>query len=336
MKLQFSVYDALLASSILIIFYLVLYYSIPKPYGFEEKYIKFLSYDILFSLDKLYGINANYLNLRDQIYYILIDKVKRIPEFYISDYGLFPNLINISCICNEEVLRDLNNRFLNVYINGRPISIRFFPTTFPLTKTDFERHGLLIIGCENLDNYYADLLRYREVNGILFLCDINITFYNSNKNSLENVFSLTIGNNNGNSAATLTKPNSGTFATYKAFKILKYQFGYSGGQSFNLLTNSIVVMPKDPNNYLLRQANSDIAAATLTYYKNNIIGWATNFYRDNSLDSNEEKILLSLILSIASIKEPVIDEKFKDKIVPYISFHYSNFLEPFIIYFGIA
>ncbi|MEM5830077.1 MAG: hypothetical protein QXL82_01030 [Candidatus Aenigmatarchaeota archaeon] len=336
MKLQFSVYDALLASSILIIFYLVLYFSVPKPYGFEEKYMKFLSYDILFSLDKLYGININYLGLRDEILYILLNKLNRPPEFYINDYGLLPNIINISCICSEGVLRDLNNRFLNLNINGRSISIRFFPTSFPLTRTDFERHGLLIVGCENLDSNYADLLRYREASGILLLCDIDNNYYNSNRNSLENIFNLTIGNNNRNSASILLKPTSGRAASYKAFKILKYQFGFNEGSSFNFLTDSIVVQPKNSDDYLLKQNNSNIAAATLTYYKNNIIGWSVNFYRDNTLDSNEEKVLLSLLLSITSIKEPIIDEKFKGKIVPYISFHYYNFLEPFVLYFGIA
>jgi len=336
MKLQFSVYDALLASTILIIFYLILYYSFSISSEFEKKYIKFLSYDILFSVDRIYRIDANYQNLFPKIREILLTKLNRLPTFYMENYGVIPNEINVSCICDSDVLRILNNIYRNVEINGRTISINFFPTNFSLTASDFENHGLIIWGCRDLNYGYADLLRYREVNGILFLCDINSTYYDSYKTILFQIFNLEKSDkNNGNPSSTLLKPEYGYYATYKAYKILKYQFSIQEGTSLNLLTSSIAVKPRNSSMYLFKQVNSEVAAITLSYYKDKIIGWSVDFYRDKNLDDIEQKILLSLILSTVSTKEPKVPTEAKSTLIPYVSYHYQKFLEPFIIYFSI-
>jgi len=336
MKLQFSVYDAIFASLILIIFYVILYYSIPLKLEFEKKYLEFLSYDILFAIDKLYKIDINYKNLFPIIQEILISKLQRAPNFYFENYGLLPNEINISCICDEDILRTLNNIYRNVEINGRNININFFPTTFPLTRSDFENHGLIIFGCKDLSgSSYYDLLRYREVNGILLICDINSTYFSNNQPALSSIFNLSLATNNGNSNANLIKPLFGFSAPYKAYKILKYQFDFSDTFTYNLLTSDVVVKPNNYEYYLFKQQNSDVAAITLSFYKDKVIGWSVNFYRDGVLDLTEQKILLSLILSITSLKEPIVPEKAKDTLIPYISFNYKNFLEPFIVYFSI-
>jgi len=333
MKAQFSVYDALLASTILIIFYLVLYYSFSISSEFGKKYIKFLSYDILFSIDKLYKIDANYQNLFYQIREILLTKLNRQPTFYMENYGLIPKEINVSCICDSDILNTLNNLYRNVEINGRTISINFFSTNFPLLQSDFENHGLIIWGCKVLS--YADLLRYREVNGILFLCDINSSYYDNYQVVLSQIFNLEKSNNNGNPSAVLLKPEYGYYATYKAYKILKYQFSIQEGTSLNLLTSNIVVKPRNSTMYLFKQPNSEIAAISLSYYKDKIIGWSADFYRDKNLDDTEQKILLSLILSMVSVKEPKVPNEAKGTLIPYVSYNFQKFLEPFIIYFSI-
>lgn len=335
MKVQFSVYDALLASMILIIFYLILYYSFSISSEFDKKYIKFLSYDILFSIDKIYKIDVNYQNqnLISKIREILLTKLNRQPIFYIENYGLIPKEINISCICDNETLKTLNNLYRNVEVNGRFISINFFPTNFPLLQSDFENHGLIIWGCKDLS--YTDLLRYREVNGILFLCDINSSYYDNYQTILSQIFNLEKSNNNGNPSAILLKPEYGYYATYKAYKILKYQFSMQEGTSLNLLTSNVVVKPRNSTMYLFRQANSEIAAIALSYYRNKIIGWSVDFYRDKNLDDTERKILLSLLLSIVSMKEPKVPNEAKSTLIPYVSYNFQKFLEPFIIYFSI-
>jgi len=334
MKVQFSVYDALLASTILIIFYLILYYSFSISSEFDKKYIKFLSYDILFSIDKIYGIDANYRNLFPKIREILLTKINRQPTFYMENYGLIPKEINVSCICDRDILLILNNLYRNVEVNGRTISINFFPTNFSLTDSDFENHGLIIWGCKDLS--YPDLLRYRAVNGILFLCDINSSYYDKYQVVLFQVFNLEKSSkNNGNPSAILLKPEYGYYATYKAYKILKHQFSIQEGTSLNLLTPNIVVKPRNSTMYLFRQSNSEIAAISLSYYKDKIIGWSVDFYRDKNLDDIEQKILLSLILSMVSVKEPKVPTEAKSTLIPYVSYHYQKFLEPFIIYFSI-
>jgi len=335
MKVQFSVYDALLASMILIIFYLILYYSFSVSSEFDKKYIKFLSYDILFSIDRLYKIDANYQNLFSKIREILSKKLNRQPTFYMENYGLITKEINISCICDDDLLKTLNNIYRNVEINGRTISINFFPTNFPLLRSDFENHGLIIWGCKDLSSGYLDLLRYREVNGILFLCDINSSYYDNYQSVLSQIFNLEKANNNGNSLATLLKPEYGYYATYKAYKILKNQFLIQEGNSLNLLTPEIVVKPRNSTMYLFKQVNSEIAAVSLSYYKDKIIGWSVDFYRDKNLDDTEKKILLSLILSIVSLKEPKVPNEAKSTLIPYVSYNFQKFLEPFIIYFSI-
>ncbi|MEM5879682.1 MAG: hypothetical protein QXQ16_00055 [Candidatus Aenigmatarchaeota archaeon] len=337
MKLQFSTYDAILASSILIIFFIVLHFSIPKIEFSKEKYFKFISYDILFAIDKIYKIDIKYENLKSIIYQILFINLSIFPDFLIADYGLWKSEINVSCVCDQEIILLLNNIYRNVEINGRNISINFFPTDFPLTKTDFERHGLLIFGCdERISDYLTDLKIYSSVNGILFICDINSTYFSRHQIALSSLFNLTIGNNNGNVNAILVKPPYGYSASYKAYKILKYQYGFSENVQLPLLNSNIVAAPNENSMYLFRQQNSNIAAITLTYFGKNIVGWSVNFYRDKYLDENEAKILLSLILSIVSHKEPVVLERYRTNLIPYVTFHYNKFLEPFILYFSIA
>lgn len=334
MKSQFSSYDAIISVSILLIFFFILNFSIPRTEFDKEKYIKFLSYDILLALDRTQKINASYGELYSNIGEILIN-LGMIPDFLITEEGLWKREINISCICDKEILLLLNNIYRNIDINGRKISINFFSTNFPLIQTDFERHGLIIFDCnEEITKYSTVLKRYLTVNGILFVCDINQTYFDLHRQTLLEIFNITTGFNNGNSYATLIKPKSGSLAQYRAFKILKYQYNITERQ--NLLTSNIVVVPRDENMYLFRQEGSNIAAVTLTYYNENIVGWSSNFYRDRNLDEEETKILLALILSTVSYKEPFIFEKYRKTLIPYISFQYKFFLEPFILYFSIS
>ncbi|MEM5881963.1 MAG: hypothetical protein QXS69_00655 [Candidatus Aenigmatarchaeota archaeon] len=340
MKLQFSTNDAIIAVSILIIFFIVLQFSMPKVMFSEDKYIKIISYYILFAIDKTLKINASYINatsennIRNSISEILLNYLGIIPLYFLDDYGAWKREINVSCFCNENFILTLNNLFKNVNINGRTIRINVFFSNF----SDISRYsnGFIIYGCHNLEENFTWILNQLTYNGILFICDINSSYYEAQKGVLKDIFNLTNLTSPQDQTTTLIKPSSGNLASYRAYKILKNQFGFSDNLNLQLLTRDICVAPLSKDEYLFKHQNSDIAAITMRYFGKNIVAWSVDFYRDGELNETEQKILLSLILSVVSYKDPLIDEKFRKNLIPYVTYHYVNFLEPFVLYFSIA
>lgn len=345
MKLQFSTNDAIIAVSILIIFFIVLQFSMPRVMFSEDKYIKIISYDILFAIDKTLKINASYINatsennIRNSISEILLNYLGIIPLYFLDDYGAWKREINVSCFCNENFILTLNNLFKNVNINGRTIRINVFFSNF--SDTSRYSNGFIIYGCHNLEENSSWILNQLTYNGILFICDINSIYFSNQEGVLNYVFNLTRARppqniNQNYQTTTLIKPSNGNLASYRAYKILKNQFGFSDNLNLQLLTRDICVAPLSKDEYLFKHQNSDIAAITMRYFGKNIVAWSVDFYRDGELNETEQKILLSLILSVVSYKDPLIDEKFRKNLIPYVTYHYANFLEPFVLYFSIA
>lgn len=337
MKLQSLIYETIVAITIFLIIFFVISYTVFQKTSLEDKKIKTILYDLLFSLDSVNQLTENKINeiiknLNLGIYAIL------------SEEGKIKSKLNFSCVCTEEQLLLLNNLFKDgVDINGRKIYLYFSPTIPSLTEKDFALDGLVVWSC-NLDSgSIISLEKFTRYAGILMICDLDASTYNRFQSFFYSVFGLTTNcNNNNNLNVKISKPFFGSNASYKVYKILtKSNYLTSFPENYvisNYLNSSIAVCGIDN---ILIQENSinGIAGAAANWYNDNIHIWTANFLRNRDLtqfltstsdqDLKLKKLLLSYLLTISKKKAQITPKLLLSSIF-YVNYYYKEFIEPYL------
>ena len=334
MKLQTLIYETLITIIILLLIFLILSFLNIRKSEIEKKVSKIITYDAIFSLDAIGQLSKTSLSNLLKTY---------IFEFF--EEGKIKNSINISCICNESQILFLNNLFKDgINVNRRVIKIYFFPTSFPLSLNDYKADGLIIWGCA----LSSEILNFGKYAGILFICDINTTFYNQNEYILINVFkaSKNCVSNNLNDVI-LKKPLLGSNASYKVFKILtrsSYLYKFSENEEIKEFLNLSISIPICGEDILFVQKNNNNVNAASgiisNYYFGNVMILSANFLRNKNLDllltSNNPddlklKKLLSTLILVISKKKIEILPSYLENSINYVNYYFYEFLEPYLL-----
>jgi len=333
MKLQSLIYETMIAIISLIVFFLILSFLNVKKSKIDEKIFQIKVYDSLFSLDFLNSISKSSLS-----------EILKEYSFEIFEEGKIKSVINFSCICDEEKLLFLNNLFKDgINVNGKNIKFFFYPSKFPLASRDYQSDGIIIWKCE----LSPELIEYERYGGILFICDINETFYSQNSFLLENLFKVSRNcYSNGLNDVVIKKPLFGFDPKYKLYKILtksSFFIKINENEEFKNFLNLSQSIPICSNHSLLVQKNNNFqnpsAGIVVNYFSNNIVIWSANFFRKNLTDiliSNSpedlkiKKLLASSLLAISK-KKIEIPADFSKNLIFYVKYNFNEFLETYLL-----